>query len=121
MKLVYVHSVSLNKCANSGFFNILNDINFRKGISSLFHIFILATYAMQTTFICRLWKLQSEPSDQHPRSMGDGIILQSEPVFGLGNHTFANPSFHTPALLLLDVDSMVQIGVSIVCIRMWFA
>ena len=31
------------------------------------------TYAMQTTFICKLWKLQSVPSDQHPRGGEHGV------------------------------------------------
>ena len=53
--------------------------------------------------------------------MGDGIILQSGPALGLGNQTFANASSYAHALLPLDVDPMTQIGVSIVCIRMWFA
>ena len=53
-------------------------------------------------------KLQSGPSDQHPRGMGDGIILQSGPALGLGNHTFANPS--PPSVPFpLDVDQMAQI------------
>jgi len=52
---------------------------------------------------------------------GDGIILQSGPALGLGNHIFANPPFHALAPLPLDVDPMAQIGVSIVCIRRWFA
>ena len=81
----------------------------------------MSTYAMQITFVCKLWKLQSEPSDQYPKSMGDEIILQSGPTFGLGNHTFANPPSYAHAPLPLDVDPMTQIGVSIVCIRMWFA
>ena len=80
---------------------------------------MLATYDMQTIFVCKLWKFQSEPSDQHPRGMGDGIILQSGPALGLGNHTFANPP-SPPAPLPLDVDPMAQIGVFIVCIRRWF-
>ena len=53
--------------------------------------------------------------------MEDGIILQSGPALGLGNQTFADPSSYTHAPLPLDVDPMTQIGVSIVCIRMWFA
>jgi len=72
---------------------------------------------MQTTFVCKLWKLQSGPSDQHPRGMGDGIILQSESALGLGNHIFANPSSHslcTP----LDVDPVVQIRICTVCTEM---
>ena len=36
-----------------------------------------ATYAMKTTFICKLWKLQSGSSDQHPKGgaqrVGGGI------------------------------------------------
>ena len=55
-----------------------------------------ATYAMQTTFVCKLWKLQSGSSDQHPRGMGDRIILQSGPALGLGNHTFVNPPSPRP-------------------------
>ena len=31
------------------------------------YITYLATYAMQTTFVCKLWKLQSGPSDQDSR------------------------------------------------------
>ena len=40
----------------------------------------------------KLWKLQFESLDQHPRDMSDWLILQSGPALGLGNHTFANPS-----------------------------
>ena len=29
--------------------------------------YIKAMYAMQTTFVCKLWKLQSGPPDQDPR------------------------------------------------------
>ena len=68
----------------------------------------MATYAMQITFVCKLWKLQSRPSDQHPRDMGDGIILQSGPTLGLENHTFANSPSHAHAPLPLDVDLMAQ-------------
>ena len=64
---------------------------------------------------CKLWKLQSESLDQHPRGMRDWVILQSIPALGLGNQTFANPSFHLSAPLLLDVDLMTQIEVFIVC------
>ena len=46
--------------------------------------------------------------------MGDGIILQSGPVLGLGNHTFANPPSYLSAPLPLDVDLMTQIEVFIV-------
>ena len=47
---------------------------------------------------CKLWKLQSESSDQHLRDMGDWVILQSGPALGLINHTFANPPSHLPAV-----------------------
>ena len=60
---------------------------------------------------CKLWKLQSGPSDQHPRGMRDWVILQSEPALGLCNHTFANPPSHLSAPLPLDVDLRVQIEV----------
>ena len=66
---------------------------------------------------CKLWKLQSESLDQHPRGMEDWIILRSGPALGLGNHTFANPPFHLSAPLPLDVDMMTQIEVSIVCME----
>jgi len=46
--------------------------------------------------------------------MGDSVILQSGPAFGLDNHTFAKPPCHLSAPLLLDVDLMAQIEVSIV-------
>jgi len=36
----------------------------------------MATYAMQTTFVCKLWKLQFGPPDQDPRGMRRGVILQ---------------------------------------------
>jgi len=29
---------------------------------------------MQTTFVCKLWKLQSGPSDQHPRGWAQGHV-----------------------------------------------
>ena len=32
-----------------------------------------ATYAMQTTFVCELWKLQSGPPDQDPRGGAEGV------------------------------------------------
>ena len=64
---------------------------------------------------CKLWKLQSESLDQHPRGIEDRIFLQSRPAFGLGNHTFANPPCHLSAPLPLDVDLMAQIEVFIVC------
>ena len=65
---------------------------------------------------CKLSKLQSESLDQHPRGMGDWVILQSGPALGLlGNHTFANPPSHLPAPLPLDDDLMVHIEVFIVC------
>ena len=32
----------------------------------------MATYAMQTTFVCKLWKLQYGPLDQDPRGMRRG-------------------------------------------------
>ena len=67
------------------------------------------------TFLCKLCKLQSGSSDQHPRGMEDWIILQLTAHLGLGNHTFANIPSHLFASLLLDVDLMTQIEVSIVC------
>ena len=75
---------------------------------------------MQITFVYKLWKFQSESSDQHPRGMGDGIILQFGTVFGLDNHTFANLTYHVSAPLPLDVDPMTLIGIFIVCIQRWF-
>ena len=66
---------------------------------------------------CKLWKLQSGSSDQHPRGIGDWVILQSGPALGLDNHTFANPSSHLSASLPLDVDLMTQIEVFIVCMK----
>ena len=54
------------------------------------------------TFPCKLWKFQSGSLDQHPRGIGDWVILQSGPVLGLGNHTFANPPSHLSAPLSLD-------------------
>ena len=56
-----------------------------------------ATYVMQTTFVCKLWKFQSGSSDQHLKTMGDGIILQSGPAFELDNHIFTNPPSHSCA------------------------
>ena len=53
--------------------------------------------------------------DQHPRGMGDWVILQSGPALGLSNPTFANPPSNLSAPLPLDVDLMAQIEVSIVC------
>ena len=67
--------------------------------------------------LCKLWKLQSESLDQHPRDMGDWVILQFGPALGLGNHTFANPPSHLSAPLALDVDLMAQIEVFIVCME----
>ena len=40
-------------------------------INQIIYLF-KATYAMQTTFVCKLWKLQSGPSDQHPRGGAQG-------------------------------------------------
>jgi len=35
--------------------------------------YIKAMYAMQTTFVCKLWKLQSGPPDQDPRGGAEGV------------------------------------------------
>ena len=66
-------------------------------------------------FPCKLWKLQSELLNQHPRGIGDWVILQFGPALGLGNHTFVNLSSHLSAPLPLDVDLRVQIEVFKVC------
>ena len=60
-------------------------------------------YAMQTIFVCKLYKLQSESLDQHPKGMEDWVILQSGPALGLGNHTFANlpPTYLRPSSWML--------------------
>ena len=50
---------------------------------------------------CKLWKLQSKSLDQHPRSIGDWVILQSGSALGLGK----SPS-HFSAHLPLDFDLM---------------
>ena len=55
--------------------------------------------------------------NQHPRDMGDWVILQFGPALGLGNRTFANPP-PTLVPLPLDVDPMAQIEVSIICTEM---
>ena len=81
----------------------------------------LATYAMQTTFVCKLWKFQSGPLDQHLRGgaqrRGRGDLQKCDYLI-LGRVQIVKLS-HPPCLL--DVDPMTQIKVSTVCIRMWFA
>ena len=77
-----------------------------------------ATYAMQTTFVC---KLQFGPSDQHPRGgaqgRGRGDLYKCD--YPIQWRVQIVKLFHPPCPL--DVDPMAQIRVSIICIRMWFA
>ena len=66
------------------------------------------------TFPCKIWKLQSESLDQHPRDMWDWIILRFGPALDWIITLLEIP---LPAPLPLDVDLMVQIEVCIVCIK----
>ena len=77
----------------------------------------MATYAMQITFVCKLWKLQSGPSDQHPRGGAHGRGRENLqkcdfPIQGWVQIVkLPNPP------CLLDVYPMTQIEVFIVCIE----
>ena len=77
-----------------------------------------ATYAMQTTFVC---KLQFGPSDQHPRGgaqgRGRGDLQKCD--YPIQGRVQIVKLLHPPCRL--DVDPMARIGVFIVCIRRWFA
>ena len=83
--------------------------------------FLKATYAMQTTFVCKLWKLQSGLSDQDPRRGARGVevgICKSVITESKSGRLIVKLP---PSSCPLDLDPVVQIGVSIVCIRRWFA
>ena len=71
-------------------------------------LFVWERIRCRPTYSCKLWKLQSESLDQHPRGMRNWVILQFGPALGLGNHTFANSPSHLSAPLPLDVDLMAQ-------------
>ena len=67
---------------------------------------------------CKLWKLQSRPSDQHPREGpqrgGRGDLQKCD--YPIQERVQIVKLFNP--LYLLDVDPMIQIEVSIVCTEM---
>ena len=70
----------------------------------------MGTYQVQINLFvqCKPCKLQSRPPDQHPRGMGDWIILQLTAL--LLSH-FCKSPLPLPLRCPLDVDPMIQIEV----------